>query len=443
MVFKQSHLFITFFILFSVQFLGPMSSLFAQFPNIQLDKADGKGYAPCEPSIAINPTNPDNMVAGAILDKVYTTFDGGKTWSKQQIRSPYGVYGDPCIIADSKGTFYYFHLSDPDQQGWASPKLLDRIVCQRSFDGGLSWDEGSFMGYSPPKDQDKEWAIADPDSKYLYASWTQFDRYESTSPEDKSNILISTSKNRGKTWKKAVRINEIAGDCLDGDMTTEGAVPAIGPNGEVYVAWAIDEKIYFDRSTNKGKTWLEKDILVAEQIGGWELSIPGIHRCNGMPILLCDLSQSKTRGTLYVNWADQRNGQEDTDIWLAKSTDGGNTWSKAIRVNDDANGKQQFFTWMTIDPSTGYLYAVFYDRRNYEDLRTDVYIAFSTDGGESFTNVKISESPFIPGRQAFFGDYNHISAVDGRICPIWTRMDELQTSVYTAVISHEALLNAQ
>ncbi|MEI6899895.1 MAG: T9SS type A sorting domain-containing protein, partial [Bacteroidota bacterium] len=138
--------------------------------------------------------------------------------------------------------------------------------------------------------------------------------------------------------------------------------------------------------------------------------------------------------TIYVNWSDQRNGLTDTDVWLSKSTDGGMTWSPAIRVNDDPPGKQQFFTWMTIDPITGYLFFVFYDRRNYSDNRTDVYMATSTNGGESFTNIKISESPFNPLSSLFFGDYTNISAYNNMIRPIWTRLDGENLSVYTAIV---------
>jgi hypothetical protein len=50
-------------------------------------------------------------------------------------------------------------------------------------------------------------------------------------------------------------------------------------------------------------------------------------------------------------------------------------------VNDDPAGKEQFFSWLTIDQVTGYLYCVFYDRRNYANTQTDVYIARSTNGG--------------------------------------------------------------
>lgn len=365
--------------------------------------------------------------------------DGGKNWETSKLRSSYGVFGDPCIITDKKGNFYYFHLSDPDQKGWFSDKLLDRIVGQRSSDGGKTWDNGSFMGERHPKDQDKEWAIANPKNGHLYVTWTQFDAYDSKDPKDKSNILFSYSKNKGKSWSEAIRINQFSGDCIDDDGTTEGAVPAVGPKGEIYVAWSLNEKIYFDRSLDKGETWMDEDKVVADQPGGWTIDIPGLNRSNGMPILLCDVSKTETRGNLYVNWADQRNGEDDTDIWVSKSTDGGDSWSAPKRVNDDAAGKQQFLTWMTIDQTTGYLYTVFYDRRNHAGLETDVYIAYSTDGGESFINKKISESPFTPGKAAFFGDYNNISAHAGRICPIWTREENARTGVWTAVISESDL----
>ncbi|TAE47499.1 MAG: exo-alpha-sialidase [Bacteroidetes bacterium] len=420
---------------------GIGTGVFAQSPfkNILLDDK-GEGYNPCEPSIAINFSNPDNIVAGAILNRVYTSLDGGKTWQTQGLKSSYGVFGDPCVVSDYEGNIHYLHLSDPSQKGWSSPTILDRIVCQSSSDGGVTWNNGGFMGNFHPKDQDKEWAVADPKSGRLYTTWTQFDKYDSPDTADKSNIYFAASKKQGAKWSKAVRINEASGDCLDDDATTEGAVPAAGPKGEVYVAWALNEKIYFDRSTDGGKTWMDKDIVAAEQKGGWSLDIPGINRCNGMPVTVCDLSQGPNRGTLYINWSDQRNGETDTDVWNINSTDGGLTWSQPVRVNDDAPGRQQFLSWLTVDQTTGYLYCVFYDRRDYSDLRTDVYVAVSTDAGKTWKNVKISEKAFTPQKQTFFGDYTNIAAHAGRICPIWTRMDNQRTSVWTSVIRQEDLL---
>ncbi|MEZ5146518.1 MAG: sialidase family protein [Bacteroidales bacterium] len=67
-----------------------------------------------------------------------------------------------------------------------------------------------------------------------------------------------------------------------------------------------------------------------------------INRCNGLPITVCDLSGGPNNGTIYINWSDQSNGEDDTDVWVVKSTDGGDTWSEPMRVNDDPPGKQQF-----------------------------------------------------------------------------------------------------
>jgi len=226
----------------------------------------------------------------------------------------------------------------------------------------------------------------------------------------------------------------VSGDCVDSDNTTEGAVPAVGPDGEIYVAWSGPAGIVFDRSLDGGETWLDEDIFIDDQPGGWDYDIPGIQRCNGLPITCCDLSYSQNRGTIYVNWTDQRNGEDDTDVWIAKSTDGGDTWSEPIRVNDDPPGKQQFFSWMTIDGANGNIYIVFYDRRNYDDRNTDVFVAYSMDGGETFENVKISESPFYPSSNVFFGDYNNITAYNGQVRPIWTRLQNGQLSVWTAIM---------
>jgi hypothetical protein len=403
-------------------------------PNVLIGTSDGEVFGPCEPSIAINPLNPQQVVAGAVLDFVYRSEDGGKTWAADRLRSSYGVYGDPVILADYAGNFFYAHLADPNGQGRSHPSWLDRIVVQKSADGGKTWNDGSYAGHRPPADQDKQWLAVDPRNNHLYMTWTEFDQYGSARPEDRSRILFSSSTDAGESWSEAIAINQYEGGCLDDDNTTEGAVPAVGPDGQVYVAWSFAEKIYFDRSLDGGQTWLDEDIVAAEQPGGWTFDIPGISRANGLPFTGADLSAGPYRGSVYINWTDQRHGKDDTDNWFIYSRDGGDNWSAPIRVNDDPPGRQQFFTSMTVDQSTGYIYIVYYDRRAYDDLRTDVYLAYSTDGGQSFTNQRISESPFSPAPFVFFGDYNHISAVNGTVRPIWTRLDDGKLSVWTALV---------
>ena len=404
-----------------------VSALFAQYENIVIDAIG----TPEEPSIMMNPNNPNQLVAGSNIDNYYYSEDAGYTWTKGNLVSPgNGVWGDPCIIVDTAGTFYFFHLSNPPGSAW-----VDRIVAQKFDFSTHTWTDGTYTGLNGTKVQDKAWAVVDSSDNTIYVTWTQFDEYGTSNPNDSSIILFSKSTDAGETWSSPLRINKVAGDCQDSDSTVEGAVPAVGPNGEIYVAWAGPEGIVFDRSLDKGSTWLDDDIFVSDQPGGWDYNIPGIYRANGLPITCCDLSNSAYRGTIYVNWTDHRNGSDDTDVWIAKSTDGGNTWSDPIRVNDDPAGSEQFFTWMTIDGATGDVYVVFYDRRNYSDNNTDVYIARSVDGGEHFQNIKISESPFLPYSNVFFGDYTNITAYNGEVRPIWTRLQNGDLSVLTAIIN--------
>ena len=424
------------------------SSVFAQssYTNIQISNLNG----PNEPSICVNPKNTNQLVAGANTNKMYRSSDAGLTWTIGTITSSLTVWGDPCIIADTNGHFYYFHLVN-------GSSFIDRMGCQKSTNAGASWSDGAFFQFNPPKQQDKEWAVVDfthgSRGNYIYVTWTEFDDYGSTSPLDSSRILFARSTNSGLTFTDITRLSKLGGNCIDEDYTVEGAVPAVGPNGEIYVAWAgpmgiNNFKIFFDKSTDGGLTWLANDIIAANQPGGWDLGsgsvsgtgILGIYRGNGMPVTVCDISNGPHRGTIYINYLDSV-GTRDRDVKIVKSTNGGLNWSAPIRVNDDAPGKEQFFTWLSIDQVTGYLYCVFYDRRNYSNNNTDVYLARSTDGGTTWINERISSSPFLPVSNIFFGDYNNISSHNGVVRPIWIRLESGSLSVWTAIINFPVGLN--
>jgi hypothetical protein len=412
---------------------GPQLGAPPSFRNIKIADSIPQSMPPCEPSITVSEKDPNNIVAGVVLDRAISTKDGGQTWNQTKLTSQWGVFGDPTLISDPQGNFYFLHLTT------RKAAHLDRIVCQKSVDGGRSWSDGASIGNNPPTQQDKQWAACHPTKPYIYATWTQFDKYAEKDPHFHSNIMFSASTDSGETWSKGTRINEISGECLDDSGTTEGAVPAVDRAGRVFVTWSNQGVIWFQRTLDGGKTWLKHDIAIAKQYGGWDMAIPGLGRSNGMPVLMVDNSKGPHQGNLYVVFADKRNGENDSDIFVIRSTDHGDTWTSPKRINQDAPGKQQFLPWLAVDQSTGYLYVVYYDRRAYSDLQTDVYVAYSTDGGDSFTESRISESPFVPTEKRFFGDYNNISAAKGIIAPVWTRMDEGKTTVWTAVIKQSDL----
>jgi hypothetical protein len=402
----------------------------AQYPNVRV--SDPSSTDPEEVTIAINPVDPLSLAAGANIDYHYSSFDGGSTWQEGRLWSTLGVYGDPCVVFDADGSLYHGHLSWPQEGSW-----IDRIVVQKSLDGGLTWSDGVGVGLNPPKKQDKEWLAVDltgsPWHNQVYMAWTEFDHYGSSEPEDSSRILFSRSAPGGETWSAPVRVSDQAGTCSDGNDTVEGAVPAVGPQGEIYVSWAGHEMLWFDKSLDGGLTF-GQDIALAAQPGGWDFNVSGIFRCNGFPVTACDTSRSLYRGTIYVLWSDQRNGTDDTDVFLLKSTDGGTSWGDPVRVNQDVGPAQQFFPWLTVDPVTGRLWVVFYDRRATAGDETEVWVAWSSNAGESFTEFRVSESSFTPVHQVFFGDYTNIAARAGRVYPIWMRMDGTALSIWMAII---------
>jgi hypothetical protein len=404
---------------------------YSQYPNILID---GTG-SPEEVTIAINPLNPNILAGGANIDCFYRSSNGGTSWIESQLFSNLlGVWGDPVVLFDSLGNLYYAHLSNPASGWW-----IDRIVVQKSTNNGVSWTDGVGIGQgTAPQAQDKAWLAVDhtrsPFRGNLYLTWTEFDSYGSSNPSDSSRIRFSKSTNQGANWSNAITISDRSGDCIDSDNTDEGAVPCVGPNGEIYVSWAGPLGLMFDKSLNGGSTW-GTDVFISTIPGGWDFDVSGIYRCNGLPITMCDISNSPYRGYIYVVWSDQRNGATNTDIFLARSTNGGNTWSSPIKVNDDNTTRHQFFVWSTVDPSTGHLWFVFYDRRNTTGAATDVFVAKSTDGGNTFENFKVSETPFTPTESVFFGDYTNIAAWNGKIYPIWMRLQNGQLSVLTTVIT--------
>ncbi len=406
--------------------------------NVKIYEQTSKNtLGPCEPSIFINPKNPQYLVAGSVLDYVHTSQDGGIHWTTKQLRSKYGIWGDPTVVADTNGTFYYFHLSDPEGTNWKSNHILDRIVVQKSTDNGTTWNTGAGIGLNTPKQQDKQWALINPsNNNELYVAWTEFDAYNSFNPNNHSRILFSKSTNGSISWSTPIQIGSHEGDCLDDDLTPEGTT--LASNGtNIYVSWAFDAKIWFSKSTNNGKSW-SKEFPITNQPNGWKYDIKNITRCNGFPVMGIDLSESKEKGTLYLNWSSQLNDNQ-TDIFISKSTDEGNTWSTPKTIYSDKEFAHHFFNWMSVDPKTGYIYIVYYKETKPKSSLIEVHLSVSKNGAQTFSDYLISKAPFNPKGANFFGDYNNINAYNGIIRPIWTQVEDGLVSIWTALINEKDL----
>ncbi|MDQ3818132.1 MAG: glycoside hydrolase [Acidobacteriota bacterium] len=407
---------------------------------------------PAEVAIAINPKNPDNLVGTSFQtgrpplpfagSYTYVTMDGGLTWKTVPPQDPQNfIQGDDAMAIGLDGTAYHAHLSFDGIRVERPRRAESGIIVSASRDGGLTWADpvpaiDHINSVTPFEDKPgivTDNAAASPYKGNVYLAWTRFDIYGSPDPQCHSHIYFSRSTDGGKTFAMPFRISDGAGDCLDSDNTVEGAVPAVGPKGEVYIVWAGPQGLVFKKSTDGGLTF-GKDKVIGQMPGGWDFPMPGLDRANGMPVTGVDLSDGPRKGTLYVNWIDARNG--DQDVFVASSSDGGETWSAPVRVNDDPlkNGKAQFFTWMAVDPVDGSVNTVFYDRRDTEGTLTRLIMARSTDGGKTFVNHRIDLAPFSCNERVFFGDYSGIAAYGGRVVPIFMHfIDERRLAVSVAL----------
>ncbi len=405
----------------------------AQFKSIRIDnEPDRSGNQPTNVSVAISRKNPDIIVAASSSDNVYYSADGGKTWSKSTITSRYGVGSDPVVIADFSGNFYYLHRAILEGKSGSGETESGRIVIHKSKDGGKTWDSGEPAGSNTSKLQTRPWMTADRKGNFLL-TWTEFDQYGSEDPECKSAVFASKSSN-GSKWSKPIKISQYDGDCRDVNDTPRGVVPVATNDGKLFIAWSNAGYIWLDRSYNGGEFWLSNDIAITNQTGGWNFNVPGFNQANGMPIIVSDNSTGMFSGALYLVWADQRNGEDDTDIWFSRSFNYGDNWTSPMRINNDDPGNHQFMPRMCVDSGNGHIYILYYDRRDFDDNQTDVYLAYSIDNGGTFKNLKISESPFLPQPDALFSDYAGITAHQGNVIMVWTRMDEGKTSIWSSAI---------
>ena len=405
----------------------------SDYKNVQIPLAKGfYTYSGCEPSIDIDPNNPNNIAVGSILDGYHYSEDSGKTWKAERLESPYGVYGDPVLKFNGKGNIFYLHLSS-----YNKTSHLDRIVCQRADDLKGKFNEGSYSKPNGSKVQDKHWIVIDPETDEIYMTWTQFDAYNSTNSKDSSFIHFAKSSDDGETWTDPVRISIKGGDCLDGDDTVEGAMPALGKEGMLYTVWSGPHGLILRSSADRGQTWSPTEQILFKHEGGWTIDVPDFYRSNGLPVFISDHNpDSPFYGNLYLNWAIEDEETGRTSVLFSKSEDNGESWSSPVQVHKDSSEYNHFLTWMTVDPSNGNLHFVYY-RKSRKSKATDVVWASSKNGGEYFVEEVISEQSFEPSGTVFFGDYLNIAAVDNVVRPVWPRMDNGKITLWTALINFE------
>jgi hypothetical protein len=412
-----------------------------------------------EPSIASDPLNRNLMIVGYTdsvspdnAAGVSRSTDGGKSWAAPSggalLPNPPGLTwgsrrsvgqvagGDPALAWATGDTVYYSDLGNPDNTSPATPGVCNvgGLYVYRSTDGGNTWTvpaggPAAANTQTTYRDRDHIAADSNPASSHagtVYLVWSD-DQYAGCPQNFGTNfvtrsIVFSRSTDGGVSWSTPISL---------GSGCVEAAIPAVGADGSVYVAW-------FDCNTNSSNG--DRELVRKSTDGGVTFS-PAV--AAGSALMRCPdpLPGAKFRlageaapsiaidptdaARVYVIWSSCTPTSQ-ADVFFSRSTDGGATWSPTpLRVNDDgaSNPRDQFFPAVTVDDQ-GVIRAMWGDDRldtvNPGGHNYDIFAAESTDHGASFgTNVRVttqSSNPDIDNGGTFIGDYFSIAPCG---TPVW------------------------
>ncbi len=361
------------------------------------------------PTIVHNPTNPSNLVVSYRVDRptyaaaIQHSHDGGRTWELTELPIPNGIdpcsattAGKPCpfgpdIAFDHEGRLYVIYVNLIGNGN--APEFLWMAT---SDDGGRTLGAPvRIAGGRNGEIFQARLAVA-PD-RSLHITWLQGGETGNLSLLGANPIVTVASQDGGRTWTQPQVISDSGRDRVG------SASPAIDRRGNITVLYQdfkgdrrdfenLEGPVFEDpfalvitRSTDGGRTWTR----------GMEFE-SGLIPTRRFLVYLPESPSLALGpdGTIYTSWMDGRNGDED--VFLKKSSDGGRTWSAAIRVNDNPlkDRTSQYMPRVAVGGG-GRVDVLFYDRRHdSRDIMTDVYLASSTDGGQTFTNRRITSEPF-------------------------------------------------
>lgn len=392
--------------------------------SIQLDTIHPIGTAlqACnEPAVVMSASNHNIILAATNTKHLFWSENRGQTYQHKQAESSMGVYGDPVLIRNEQGDFFYIHLARAPKKKW--PECFDRIVVQKSINEGKTWSDGVGIGYNG-KMHDKPWASFDrhPGSPYhgrMYLSWTEFDAYNSPLPNDSSRIMFSYSSNQGEIFSEPVRVSDRGGNCLDNNGTVEGATTASLPDGRIICVWAGHEQLYMDISADGGKTW-GTDHIIDSLPGAWNLNIPGFLRNNALPFVTVD-----AEGKLMV--VTCRLWNQKTVVTLYESTDAGEHWTPSVFEANQNNA--HMMPNIQHDQVSGLTGIVYYD---VQPEGTQVKLAWRNREHPHWQTVLINKQAFPPPtKNLFFGDYLGLDILGKQMQVIWTEVEPPFTRVFT------------
>jgi hypothetical protein len=411
-------------------------------PNVDVSQRAGNES---EEAIAVNPTNPNNIVVVTNIQEGFSglfegiSFDGGQTWTRKIIADAQTIGGgadglgdaccDPSLTFDQYGNLFLSYLYERADENVVPIAL--------STDGGLHFQVIANIA-KPPKppgtkgpSRHGEWRYVDQETIVAGGGYVWM-------VVNASGPMIATGARVGGLGEVGsfIPTEVIPGtnNCTYGDV-------AIGPGGKVMNVCTLTES-----GQGGGKLFVNVDpdglgpqgfgdrVFVEDtHVGGFDF-IPAQQdrSVDAEPGLAWD----RTSGRAYLVYTrEEKNENDDTNVYVRTSDDDGQTWSAPHRVNDDTGTNSQFMSKIALDPTTGHIAVVWYDARNDLGLGgagdtngvpnddAQFWGAFSSNGSTFTPNVQISagtSNSHVSGNRIDYGDYSGLSYYGGVAHPAWS-----------------------
>jgi hypothetical protein len=392
-------------------------------------EGDGGAAQPetqAEPFLAIDPGNPNRMLAGYQEGRfddggcraltLAVSSNGGRTWREALLPNltratggPWQRTSDPWVAFGPGGRAYYVSL------GFQETQADNGVFLSTSEDGGLTWGDPVAVHLGGRNFDDKEAVVVDTrsDSPYrsrVYVAW------DWVSPENQQPVVLSSSDDGGASFSPPVFIRSQGNGV--------GVVPVVGPGGVLHAVWLnfigfSSQALVASRSTDGGATWSAPVTISSVQVSG----VPSARTSEGLPSVAVD----PRNGSLYVAWQDDRATPGVDHLLLSRSTDGGETWSSPRPVADGPPDAPDFTPAVAVTPE-GLVGVAYYSLRNDPDraVLVDEYLVVSRDGGQSFgKSQRVTARPWdlrdaaFTERGFFLGDYQGLVAASKRFHPFW------------------------
>lgn len=405
--------------------------------NVDISRRPGNES---EETVAVNPTNPNNIVVVTNVDHPAAglfegvSFDGGLNWTKKLIGDNDNLGDaccDPSLSFDRYGNLFMTYLYNVEIE----------VPIALSTDGGLHFKR--IANIAKPL---KSGLSANKDQRGLFRF---VDQPTITAGKGMVWVVFNGGGPIVATGAPVTGLGRVGGfitpevvpgtnNCTYGDV-------AIGPAGQVMQVCTLTEsgqgggKLFVNVDPDGlGPSGFGTRVFVTDtHVGGFDF-IPAQRdrSVDAEPGLAWDQTGGPHNGRVYLVYTlEQPNESNNTDIFVRFSDDDGATWSGPVRVNDDTTKNSQFLPKIALDPTTGNLAVVWYDCR--QDLGTggsgdtdgvpnddaQFWGAFSTDGGQTFTkNIQISvgtSNSHDSGNAIDYGDYSGLSFYGNVAHPAW------------------------